>query len=49
MPVMTKTLGEFADAIRDNRVMSVWGTALIVYALVATPNRLSCEMWTVTP
>jgi hypothetical protein len=51
MPVLTKTLAELTTAIQEGRVIALWGTALIAYAIVMNRSATvhTAEMWSVTP
>ena len=51
MPPLSKTLAEFRTAHREGRILAIWGTATIVYALVTNDSGVThtTEMWTVTP
>lgn len=50
MPVLTKTMADLTLALRDGRVLALWGTATIAYAIVRLGNASSgdAEMWSVT-
>ncbi len=48
MSVLMKTMADFYEMYAQDRIVSMWGTATIAYAIIHISDG-SFEMWKVTP